>query len=87
MPSNGRFWIDEATGAIRRTELDVEDESVEAHIKVTYRLDDGIALWVPVRMEERYRDRRSTADVRGVATYSRFRKFQVNTSEELSKDP
>jgi hypothetical protein len=87
MPSTGRFWLDEPTGAIRRTDLDVEDSTVEAHIKVTYRLDEGLGLWMPVRMEERYRDRRSTSEVRGVATYSKFRKFQVSTSEELSKDP
>ena len=49
--------------------------------------DDGLALWVPAKMEERYRDRRTTSEVRGTATYSRFRKFQVSTSEELSKDP
>lgn len=87
MPSAGRYWIDEATGAVRRTELDVEDPSVEAHIKVTYRFDDGLKVWVPVRMDERYRNRLTTSDVRGVATYSRFRKFQVSTSEELAKDP
>lgn len=85
MPSTGRFWLDEATGAIRRTELDVEDSTVEAHIKVTYRLDGGLGVWVPVRMEERYRDRGSTSEVRGVATYSRFRKFQVSTSEEIAQ--
>ncbi|HZI78194.1 MAG TPA: hypothetical protein VFD69_01710 [Vicinamibacterales bacterium] len=85
MPSAGRFWVDEATGAIRRTELDVEDPTVEAHIKVAYRLDEGLGLWVPVRMDERYRDRRTTSEVRGVATYSRFRKFQVNTSEEVAQ--
>ncbi len=84
LPVSSRFWVDEATGAIRRTELDAVDTAVEAHIKVTYRLDDGLRLWVPVRMEERYRNRHSTAEVRGVATYSRFRKFQVNTSEEIA---
>ena len=85
MPSTGRFWLDEASGAIRRTELDVEDSTVEAHIKVAYRLDAGLGVWVPVRMEERYRDRGSTSEVRGVATYSRFRKFQVSTSEEIAQ--
>ncbi len=85
MPSTGRFWIDEASGAIRRTELDVEDSTVEAHIKVAYRLDGGLGVWVPVRMEERYRDRGSSSEVRGVATYSRFRKFQVSTSEEIAQ--
>jgi len=87
MPSTGKYWLDEVTGAVRRTELDVVHTSVEAHIKVAYRHDDGLALWVPAKMEERYRDRRTTSEVRGTATYSRFRKFQVSTSEELSKDP
>ena len=87
MPSSGKYWLDEATGAVRRTELDVVHTSVEAHIKVAYRHDDGLALWVPAKMEERYRDRRTTSEVRGTATYSRFRKFQVSTSEGLSKDP
>jgi hypothetical protein len=85
LPVSGRFWLDERTGAVHRTELDAQDTLVEAHIKVTYRLDEGLQLWVPVRMEERYRDRRSTGDVRGVATYSRFRKFQVSTSEEIAQ--
>jgi hypothetical protein len=85
MPSAGRFWVDEATGAIRRTELDVEDSAVEAHIKVVYRLDDSLGIWVPSRMEERYRDKTSGHAVRGVATYSRFRKFQVSTSEEIAQ--
>jgi len=84
LPVSGRFWLDEHTGTIRRTELDAVDIGVEAHIKVSYRLDDLTRLWVPARMEERYKDRRGTSDVRGVATYSRFRKFQVSTSEEVA---
>jgi hypothetical protein len=87
LPVNGRFWLDEATGAVRRSELDAVDTAVEAHIKVSYRFDDSLRLWVPGRMEERYRNRRTTTEVRGVASYSRFRKFQVSTSEELVKDP
>jgi hypothetical protein len=85
LPSAGRYWIDESSGAIRRTELDIVDSSVEAHIKVAYRLDDALKIWVPVRMEERYRNKLTTSEVRGVATYSRFRKFQVNTSEEIAQ--
>jgi hypothetical protein len=87
LPVSGRLWVDEPTGAIRRTELDAVDTAVEAHIKVIYRLDDTLQLWVPGRTEERYKDRRRLSEVRGVATYSRFRKFQVSTSEELVKDP
>jgi len=52
---------------------------------VTYQKDDGIGLFVPARMEERYRRPRDPIEVYGVATYSRFRRFQVSTSEELAK--
>jgi hypothetical protein len=37
-------------------------------------------------MEERFRRRRDTIEVRGVATYSNFRRFKVNTSESLVDD-
>jgi hypothetical protein len=35
-------------------------------------------------MEERYRRPRDPMEVQGVATYSRFRRFQVSTTEELA---
>ena len=84
LPVNGRFWVDERDGTVLRTELRAVDTSVEAHIVVTYEPDAGTGLMVPVRMEERYRRSRDPMEVRGVATYSRFRRFQVNTSEELA---
>jgi hypothetical protein len=84
LPVNGRFWIDEQTGTILRTELHAVDTSVEAHITVTYQKDNGTGLMVPARMEERYRRARDPMEVRGVATYSRFRRFQVSTSEEVA---
>ena len=82
LPVNGRFWVDERDGTVLRTELRAVDTSVEAHIVVTYEPDAGTGLMVPVRMEERYRRSRDPMEVRGVATYSRFRRFQVSTSEE-----
>ena len=85
LPVNGRFWIDERDGTVLKTELHAVDTSVEAHIVVTYEFDASTGLRVPVRMEERYRRGRDPSEVRGVATYSRFRRFQVNTSEEIAK--
>jgi hypothetical protein len=79
LPVEGRYWVDPDTGVIHRTELRAVDTSVEAHINVTYQLDAGTKLWVPARMEERYRRARDSSEVRGVATYSRFRRFQVST--------
>jgi len=85
LPVRGRFWINEADGTVLRTEMDAVDTGVEAHITVTYQKDDGIGLFAPARMEERYRRPRDPIEVLGVATYSRFRRFQVSTSEELAK--
>ena len=85
LPVSGRFWINESDGTVLRSELDALDTGVEAHITVTYQKDDGIGLFVPARMEERYRRPRDPIEVYGVATYSRFRRFQVSTSEELAK--
>lgn len=85
LPVSGRFWVDERDGTVLRTELHAVDTSVEAHIVVIYEPDAGTGLRVPVRMEERYRRGRDPSEVRGVATYSRFRRFQVNTSEEFAR--
>jgi hypothetical protein len=84
LPVNGRFWVDPREGTILRTELHAVDTSVEGHIVVNYELDAATGLRVPARMEERYRRARDSNEVQGVATYSRFRKFQVSTSEEVA---
>jgi hypothetical protein len=86
LPVNGKLWVDEQTGTIRRTELQAVDTTVEAHITVTYLQDSALGMWVPSRMEERYRRGRDTTEVRGMATYSKFRRFQVTTSENID-DP
>jgi hypothetical protein len=85
LPVSGRFRISDADGIVLRSELDALDTGVEAHIIVTYQRDEGLGLFVPARMEERYRRPRDPMEVYGVATYSRFRRFQVSTSEELAK--
>jgi hypothetical protein len=85
LPVTGRYWVDEQTGTVLKTELHALDVSVEAHITVMYQKDSGTGLMVPARMEERYRRGRDPVEVRGVATYSRFRRFQVSTSEEIAR--
>jgi hypothetical protein len=82
LPIYGRYWIDAETGTIRRTEVHAVDIGVEAHITVTYQRDDATGLWVPARMEERFRRQRDPSEVYGVATYSKFRRFTVSTSSE-----
>ncbi len=83
LPVYGRFWIDEEAGTVHRTELHMVDTALEGHVTVTYDVDRATGIRVPVRMEERYKRQRDANEVRGVATYSRFRKFQVSTTEEV----
>lgn len=83
LPVSGRIWVDEATGAVRKTQLDAVDPQVAAHITVTYARDEAAGLWVPTRMDERYLGSNGAMQVTGTATYSRFRRFQVSTSENV----
>jgi hypothetical protein len=84
LPLTGRIWVDEIAGTIRKTELHAIDTAVEAHITVTYRRDEGLGLWVPAKMDEVYKRARDSVEVVGTATYSRFRRFSVSTSEDLA---
>jgi hypothetical protein len=84
LPAHGRVWVDDTTGAITRTEFHAEDTGVEAEVLVTFELDPKSSMWLPKRMEDRFKRRGDSSEVRGVATYSRFRRFQVSTSEELA---
>ncbi|MCH7750401.1 MAG: hypothetical protein IH939_20165 [Acidobacteria bacterium] len=83
LPAEGRFWIEPATGHVLVTELIVNDAAVNAIITVRYEADDTMGHLVPVEMRERYNNRRVGSRVDATATYSRFRRFQVQV--EVSK--
>jgi VWFA-related protein len=81
LPSRGRLWIEAATGRVLRTELISEDVQVKAEITVNYGAEAGLDLLVPVEMREDYALPMSSIRIEGRATYSRFRRFTVTTSE------
>ena len=85
LPASGRYWIQEATGRIEKSEMRASDSGLEARISVTYRLDEPAGLWVPDRMEEQYAQKNDRSEIRGTAVYSRYRRFQITTSDELAK--
>jgi hypothetical protein len=95
LPARGLVWIEEATGRIVKTELRLRPGS---EVVTTYRWDDRLGMTVPGEVRESYaagmsRGRNPTVpgseflvpgrEFRGVATYSRFRRFQVRTSESI----
>lgn len=85
LPVSGRYWIEEASGQVVRTELRASDDALDAHITVSYRMDEAAGLLVPDRMDEQYLQKNDRSEIRGNAVYTRYRRFQVTTSDDLSK--
>lgn len=84
-PATGRFWIDPATGALLLSELSLQNANLSAVIDVSYVDESTLGFRVPIEMRERYRT--PSERVEGIATYARFRQFQVKTGESIAKPP
>src|SRR5712691_1273037 len=80
--SHGRLWIDTATGRVVKTELQVEQPAVRAIITTTFQLDNRSGIAVPLEMREQYTFTNGNR-VNTVATYGRFRRFDVSAAEEI----
>ena len=48
--SNGKLWIDPATGRVHRTELSMQSDSESVHVVVEYARDAALDLWLPSSM-------------------------------------
>jgi hypothetical protein len=79
--TRGLVWVEEDTGRVVKTELRIGGRSSPTSIVTLYRFDDELGTSVPVEMRDWYPD--GTGEIRGVATYGRFRRFKVETSEEV----
>ena len=79
--SRGLAWIEEDTGRIVKTELLIGGRASPISIITEYKFDEELGINVPVAMRDWYPD--GTGEIRGVATYGRFRRFQVKTEETL----
>ncbi len=78
VPASGWFLVEPTSGRILRTLL----RAGAAEITVSYGPRDELpGLWPPVLMEESYSY--ASGKVKATATYSKFRRFQVLTSEQI----
>src|SRR3954447_22364532 len=77
LPAHGRVWIEAATGRVLKTELQVEQPAVRATITTTFHGEERSGIAVPQEMREQYTFPNG-ARVNTVATYGRFRRFDVN---------
>jgi hypothetical protein len=87
LPARGRFRIDPVSGRVLLSELILEDDTVRAEITVTYERDDRVGLFVPTEMRESIGLQSGLLDIRGRATYTRFRTFRVTTDEKVDEKP
>jgi hypothetical protein len=81
--SRGLIWVDEPTGRVVKTRIQIGPSRIPPEIVTTFRHDDGLDIDVPAEMQDWYPDRQG--DIRGAATYGRFRRFQVKTDEAIGK--
>jgi hypothetical protein len=90
LQAHGVLWADEATGRIVKMELRLGGRGVEhssmswqppSRITTTFGVDEGLGIDVPLEMRDHYPLDR--VDIRGIATYSRFRRFEVATAPHV----
>jgi len=81
--SRGLFWIEEGTGRVVKTELQLGTPSYPIRITTLFTFDQELGINVPAVMEDWYPDR-ATGEFRGKATYGKFRRFQIQTSESTA---
>jgi hypothetical protein len=80
LPSRGRFWIESDTGRVLISELVARNRQVRGTVDVSYQSEPLLGLLVPIEMRERYDDHHG-ARIEAIATYGRFRQFQVKVDE------
>ena len=99
--AEGTFWIDPATGRVLCTRLKTDDAvgAVKMTIEVKYEWDDRLELLVSATMTERYERRELVArryqprsgyrvtEIDCEATYSNFRRFEVDVAVTMPPDP
>lgn len=77
--SRGLIWIEEGTGRVVKTELQVGGQVAPIRVTTLFEFDKDLGINVPTVMEDWYPD--SAGEFRGKATYGKFRRFEVKTSE------
>ena len=85
LASRGLMWIEQATGRVVKTELQLGNASYPIRIVTTFTFDEDLGINVPSQMEDWYPD--GTGEFRGKATYGKFRRFQVQTEEAVKTPP
>lgn len=81
----GRAWVDVATGRILQTEarLSSNRTAPTGFVSTTFAHNDRLGLLLPATMQTTWQDPLTRRDVKGIATYSNYRRFDVKTTTTL----
>lgn len=81
--ARGKYWIEASTGRVAKTEVLFSAIGTESSVITSFEIDQRLGTAVPVEM--RFKRGGLKNEVRGVATYGRFRQFEVGTEEAIQK--
>jgi len=78
VPAHGTLWVDESTGQVLKTllELEQKEEGIRGTMTVRYGARPPFDVLVPVEMREAY-VATTGEEITTVATYSNFRRFET----------
>jgi len=79
--SRGLIWVEEGSGRVVKTELQVGGQVVPVRVTTLFTFDEELGINVPTTMEDWYPQ--GTGEFRGKATYGKFRRFEVKTEEKV----
>jgi hypothetical protein len=79
--SRGLIWIEEGTGRVVKTELQVGNQVAPVRVTTLFTFDEELGINVPTTMEDWYPQ--GTGEFRGKASYGKFRRFEVRTQEAI----
>jgi hypothetical protein len=82
MLTRGLIWVDEQTGRVVKTRLQVGPWRTPPEIITTYRPEPALGIDVPTEMRDWYPDG-TRGEIKGTAAYTRFRRFGVKTEESI----
>ena len=81
--AHGRYLIEASRGQVIQTEVTFNALGTASTVTTTFAPDERLGTLVPTEM--RFRRAVSNNEVKGVATYGRFRRFEVGTEETIKK--
>ena len=79
VPTRGTAWIEEGTGRVQQIELIVGTGRSAQSMLTKFTLDERLQVTVPMEMRTQNPD--------GVATYTNFRRFGVETEADIRRPP